>query len=346
VGRSSPHTTAFVPNTVAHRPIALILRHSPCHRRNAQNPKKSKKPTKKFNKVFLSQYLGHYIVVSVNILLQVEQVVRLGDIMLGGLAGLTNRSNNDWGERMLNTVASQSIRHLFSSSKLVDVEIQCNPSSKLLQGSIDSFKMKGQDLVIRREFQVEDMFFETDAVAIDPSALLSGKLQLKQPSQAIAKVTLSENAINQAFEAELVKKRLVNIESEALLNLSGGEPITFRSVKVDLLPQNQVKISAVTDLPNQSDVPIQMTATLAIEKRRRVLFDNPTFDADGIDPSKKGLSEVLTNAFAEILNEMVDLDRFDLDGVMMRLNRLETKGKQLIFSGYAQINHFPNKHKG
>jgi hypothetical protein len=50
---------------------------------------------------------------------------------------------------------------------------------------------------------------------------------------------------------------------------------------------------------------------------------------------------VLTKAFASILDNMVDLDRFDLDGVMLRINRLETKGKQLIFSGYAQIDHFP-----
>lgn len=42
---------------------------------------------------------------------------------------------------------------------------------------------------------------------------------------------------------------------------------------------------------------------------------------------------------------MVDLDRFDLDGVMMRINRLETKGKQLIFSGYAQIERFPKATK-
>jgi len=27
---------------------------------------------------------------------------------------------------------------------------------------------------------------------------------------------------------------------------------------------------------------------------------------------------------------MVDLDRFDLDGVTMRINRLETQGKQLF----------------
>jgi hypothetical protein len=53
------------------------------------------------------------------------------------------------------------------------------------------------------------------------------------------------------------------------------------------------------------------------------------------------VSELLTMVFAKILNTMVDLDRFDLDGVMMRINRLETEGTQLIFSGYAQIEHFP-----
>ncbi|MEM7773941.1 MAG: DUF2993 domain-containing protein, partial [Cyanobacteria bacterium P01_A01_bin.37] len=99
---------------------------------------------------------------------------------------------------------------------------------------------------------------------------------------------------------------------------------------------------AVTDLPNQNDVPIQMTATLAVEKRRKVLFNDASFDDEGIDPSKRILSKILTKTFAEILNEMVDLDRFDLDGVMMRINRLETHGKNLIFSGYAQIDQFPS----
>jgi hypothetical protein len=33
--------------------------------------------------------------------------------------------------------------------------------------------------------------------------------------------------------------------------------------------------------------------------------------------------------------------RFDLDGAIVRINRLETQGEKLIFSGYAQIEHFP-----
>jgi len=261
--------------------------------------------------------------------------------MLGGLTDLTNRSNTDLGERMLNTVASQSIRHLFTSSRSVDVEVRCYPSSKLLQGSIDSFKMKGQELVIRRDFRCEEMSFETDAVAIDVAAILAGKLKLKQPTQAVAQVLLSEDAVNQAFEAELVKKRLQNVESETLLNISGGEPVSFESVSLSLLPENRVKIRAMADLPNRSNVPVQLLATLAVEKRRRVLFSAPEFDPTDIPEDVQGLAKVLSDAFAQILNDMVDMDRFDLDGVMLRINRLETRGKQVVFSGYAQITHFP-----
>src|SRR4028118_1667357 len=161
--------------------------------------------------------------------------------MFGGFAGSKNTSGTDWGEQMLNTVASKTIRHLFTQSESVEVDIRCYPSSKLLQGSIDSFKMSGRNLVIRRQFEVAEMAFETDAVAIDPSALLGGQLRLKQSTQAVAQVTLTEAGINKAFQADLVEKRLKQVEMETLTNLSGGEPVSFRDVKVELQPENRVK---------------------------------------------------------------------------------------------------------
>jgi hypothetical protein len=147
--------------------------------------------------------------------------------MFGGLTGFTNPTGTDWGERMLNTVASKTIRHLFTQSESVEVSVRCYPSSKLLQGSIDSFKMSGRGLMIRKDFAVEEMSFETDAVAIDFSSVLSGKLALKQPTQAVAEVTLSEAGINHAFKAELVQKRLQNLSLPALTELSNGKPISF-----------------------------------------------------------------------------------------------------------------------
>lgn len=261
--------------------------------------------------------------------------------MFGGLTGSKNQLGVDLGERMLNAVASQAIRHLFTESESVDVAIRCFPTSKLLQGSVDSFKMQGRNMVIRREFHVEEMSFETDAVSIDPSSLLGGKITLKQPTQAVAQVVLTQDGINRAFKAELVQKRLQNVDLEPLTNLSGGEPVSFRDVFLELLPNNKVNISALTDLPNRSNIPIRLQAEIIVEKRRRIVFSNAQFRSEGVEEDVIGLSELVTNAFADVLNGMVDLDRFDLDGVMLRLNRLETHGQKLVFSGYAQIDHFP-----
>ncbi|BAY13535.1 LmeA family phospholipid-binding protein [Calothrix sp. NIES-2098] len=261
--------------------------------------------------------------------------------MFGGLTGLTDPKGTDWGERMLNTVASQTIRHLFTQSESVEVFVRCYPSSKLLQGSIDSFKMSGRGLVIRREFAVEEMSFETDAVAIDFGSVLSGKLTLKQPTQAIAQVILSEAGINQAFNAELVKKRLVNLSLPALTALSGGKPVSFPEIQVQLLPENRLRILAKADLDNGELVPLNMTVSLAVERRRRVSFQNPQIELDLVPEAQREISRTLSLALVEILDNMVDLDRFDLDGVKMRLNRLETEGQKLIFSGYAEIERIP-----
>jgi len=261
--------------------------------------------------------------------------------MFGGLTGLTDTKSTDWGERMLNTVASQTIRHLFSKSESVEVFVRCYPSSKLLQGSIDSFQMKGCGLVIRKDFAVEEMSFETDAVAIDFGSVLSGKLTLKQPTQAVAQVILSEVGINRAFEAELVKKRLLNLSEPTLIAISGGEPVSFTEVNIKLLPGNRLHLVATADLSNGKLIPLSMTVGIGIERRRRVSFKDPKLELEGVPEAQRQISQTLSLALVEILDNMVDLDRFDLDGVKMRLNRLETEGERLIFSGYAEIERIP-----
>ena len=261
--------------------------------------------------------------------------------MLGGLTGLTDPKGTDWGERMLNTVASQTIRHMFTKSESVEVSVRCYPSSKLLQGSIDSFKMSGRGLVIRKDFAAEEISIETDAVAIDFSSVLSGKLRLKQPTQAIAQVTLTEAGINESFKAELVRKRLENLTIPTLTALSGGQPVSFSEVQVQLLPKNRQRISAKADLNNGELVPMNMILTVGIEKRRRISFKDPEIELGQVPEAQREISQNLSLALVEILNNMVDLDRFDLDGVKMRLNRLETEGQRLIFSGYAEIERIP-----
>ncbi|MBI1241478.1 MAG: DUF2993 domain-containing protein [Nostoc sp. RI_552] len=276
-----------------------------------------------------------------SLLQKYKELLEIQNYMFGGLTGLKDSQGTDWGEQMLNTVASQTIRHLFTRSESVEVLVRCYPSSKLLQGSIDSFKMSGRGLVIRKDFLVEEMSFETDAVSIDFGGVLTGKLNLKQPTQAIANVILSEAGINQAFNAKLVTQHLVNLTLPSLMAISGGEPVSFTDIQVELLTENRLRILAKADLNNGELIPLTMVMTVAVERRRRISFKNPQVELDKVSEPQRELSQKLSMALAEILDNMVDLDRFDLDGVKMRLNRLETEGKKLIFSGYAEIERIP-----
>ncbi len=290
---------------------------------------------------FLINNPGISCIILHNLLQKYKELLETQNLMLSGLAGLTDPKGSDWGERMLNTVASQTIRHLFTQSESVEVLVRCYPSSKLFQGSIDSFKMTGQGLVIRRDFAIEEMCFETDAVSIDFSSVLSGKLKLKQPTQAVAQVVLSQSGINHAFKAELVKKRLINLSEPALVAISNGEPVSFPEIKIQLLPENRLHLIAKADINNGELVPLSMTISISIEKRRRVSFKDARFQLDEVPDQQRDISQRLGAALVTILDGMVDLDRFDLDGVKMRLNRLETQGEKLIFSGYAEIDHIP-----
>ncbi len=261
--------------------------------------------------------------------------------MLGGLLGSKSSSSTDFGENMLNSVARQAIQQLFTDSESVDISIRCSPSSKILQGVVDSFQMKGRGLVIKKMFEAAEMEFETDAVSIDVGGLMGGRIRLKQATHAIATVAMTESGINKAFTADLVEKHLQNVDTEEVTDLSGGDPVSFRNVELELLPDKRVNISAQTDLPNRSDIPICFSAGIAVERRRRVVFTDPQFQPEGMDEDVQWLSEALMPAFVGVLNKMVDLERFDLDGVSLRVNRLEVEGKKLLFNGYAEIDHFP-----
>ncbi|HEY9701695.1 MAG TPA: DUF2993 domain-containing protein, partial [Allocoleopsis sp.] len=127
----------------------------------------------------------------------------------------------------------------------------------------------------------------------------------------------------------------------SLIELSGGQPVSFTDILVELLQGNQVKILAKANLGNKI-VPIGLIATLSVEKRRKVIFKSPKFVPDNIQESMMTLSEIVTKIFVEILDGMIDLDQFDLDGITLRINKLTTEDKKLIFSGYAQIEKIPN----
>jgi hypothetical protein len=179
---------------------------------------------------------------------------------------------------------------------------------------------------------------------------------LRQPTQAIARVTLLEADINQAFKAPLVAQRLEHLSLENWPDLpleTPCESVSFQQIQVRLLPQNRVALQAIAAFADGPTVPIALQATLSVERRRRLRFLNCQFDAAGLSTGDRSdgattstdatgdLSRIASERLGELLDNLVDLDRFNLDGVTLRINKLETSGDRLLFNGWAQVDRVP-----
>ena len=259
--------------------------------------------------------------------------------MFGGLMDWANSGDTDWAEQVLNAAAGQAIRQLFTRSESVDVKIGFQRATQILAGNIDSLSMKGRGLVIRRDFPVEELWFETDAVSLDFSAVPQGKIRLKKPTRAVAKVTLSEAGVNQALKAALVQKRLNDI---ILPNaLPDGDRLCFTDLEIQLLKSDRVRIFAKARQGNGAIVPICAISNLKVQRRRQLVFQEVCCEKAVVPEELQHISEVLSYNLIQALNSIVDVDRFNLDGVHLWLNRVEIHNKQLIFGGYAEIDRFP-----
>lgn len=258
--------------------------------------------------------------------------------MFGTLLNFGNQQQqNDWGDRLLSDVATQAIRHLFSASESVEVKLRCFPVQKLLQGSLDSLTMAGKGLVIRNQFRAESLKFQTSELALDFGAVLQGKIRMQKATTARAEVVLKEEDINKAFLAPLVTQHLENQFSPML----GKHRFSFRNVEVKLLADNRVQIS--TQVQRQDNlIPLAMTARLGVENQKKIRFEVESWEQFDLTPAQQELYPGLQNFFRDRLNNLVDLDRFNLDGVTMRIKQLETQDEKLLLSGSAQIFSFPN----
>lgn len=246
--------------------------------------------------------------------------------MLGRLIDLGNSAGAERGDRLLNAVVSGAIARLFTSSETVTATVGYQNPGQLLQGSIDSLTVNGTGLVIRREFPVTDLWFETDRVALDFTQVPQGKISLQEPTRAIAKVTLTEANINRALKSTLVKQRLQD----------------FPHIEVQLLPNQGMRIFAKAKLGAEY-IPICLSAQVSNERRRRLILENPKLDLETIAPEWQNSAAKLSSTLIEALNQLVDVSRFNLDGVNLWLNRVEIEDKKLRFSGYAEITHFPRR---
>ncbi|WRH68926.1 MAG: DUF2993 domain-containing protein [Planktothrix sp. GU0601_MAG3] len=206
------------------------------------------------------------------------------------------------------------------------------PVAKLLQGSVDGFDFIGNGMLMYNGLRIAVMELYVQAVSIDFSAIFTGQVKLRQPTQANLRVVLTEEDLTDSFNTPFVVEKLQRLKYL-------GESITFTKTMMTVTPEKNLRIQSGIILGNSEEpVQVDFTTQVEVQDRRKIQF---------IDVQYSGNQEEidLSQALVNHVNDLLDLDKFALDGTQLKVDRLRIQNNSLIFYGSAQINQFPKGKK-
>jgi LmeA-like phospholipid-binding len=236
------------------------------------------------------------------------------------------------GKQALNKVVEIGITTQLDRAEEIDVDIQTNPVN-LLQGKLDSVEIAGKGLVVKQDLRVEAIEIGTDEVAINPLSAVFGKIELTHPTDAEARIVLTEADINHAFSCEYIRTKLQGLKMGM-----AGQPVTIdiQTAELTLPGDNQFTIAATFLMREQNQIKkISATAIPQIDENgNRISLE--ILAAQG-----EGLTLKLVMAIFEQLSALLDLRNFNLPGVSLQLHQLEAQAGRLIIHARSRIAAIP-----
>lgn len=238
--------------------------------------------------------------------------------------------SNQGGDQIVSKAVSAAIAALFKRTGKLVATVRAEPVAKLLSGSIDGFDFIGNGMLMYNGLRIEAMELYVQAVAIDFSAIFKGQVKLKQPTQASLRVILSEEDLTTSFNTPFVVEKLQRLQYQ-------GQSLHFQNTQMILNDDKSLRLKTLIGVGEAAEpLLIDMTAFLEVEERRKIQFTNVTYQGT---PEAQDLGL----AIIDHVNDLMDLDKFALDGTQLRIDRARIKNQQIVFYGIAQINQFPQR---
>jgi LmeA-like phospholipid-binding len=242
--------------------------------------------------------------------------------------------NSGVGEQALNKAAEIGLSSQLDEVENLDVNIKTDPL-KLIQGEVDRVSIQGEGLVMQKDLRMEELEMQMSNVAINPLSVAFGKIELTQPTEANARVVLTEADINRAFNSEYVRSQLQNQKIHV-----NGEVRTIEPQNVDFR------------LPGDGKIALNATVKLVeTGENQQVAFSGvPSISANGKSVSLENIeygeneeiSPELTQALIDETSEILNLSNFDLEGIGLQVKQLKVEVGKLILEAQAYVEQIPS----
>jgi hypothetical protein len=238
----------------------------------------------------------------------------------------------DLGEQALDKATEIVLTSQLDDAENIEVDIRTDPL-QLVQGKVDSVNIHGQGLVVKQELRAESVTIQTDAVAINPLKAVTGEIELNQPAHAQTQVILTEADLNRALQSDYLRNKLRQLEVEVDGKIV---PIDIQHVELQLLNDDRINISAAIDTDG-----VEETEFNAVVKP--ILKENgQRIEIEILSAQGQGLSLKFLTALFQKLIELLDLRNFELGGMTLKLNELETYEGTLSLQANTTIVKLPS----
>ncbi|AGY56558.1 DUF2993 domain-containing protein [Gloeobacter kilaueensis] len=235
-------------------------------------------------------------------------------------------------EQALNKAAEMGLTSQLRDVEKMDVAIKTNPL-KLIQGEVEAVSVEGEGLLMQKDLRVEKLEVQAGRISINPLAAALGKIELEQPTEATARVLLTEADLNRSLNSEYIRGMLQNLQIEA----------EGRALSVDV-QQVEAKLPGEERLWMRSRLSIHQTGeTQEVTFTARLVRSGNRIALEDIQyPEGGDLSPELTAGLQVKANELGNISNFELDGMSLRLQTLEVRRGEIDLTVEIYAEQFPS----
>lgn len=237
-------------------------------------------------------------------------------------------------QQALNKAAEIGLASQLDQVENLEVDVKTDPL-KVVQGEVDRVTIEGEGLVMQNDLRMEKMEMEMNNIAINPLSAAFGKIELTKPTEASTRVVLTEADINRAFNSEFISQKLQNLKVQ--LN---GQPMTIDTQGVDFGLPGAGKVSLNTKAKIRETGETKEVAFKAVP---RVSADGQSVSLEQVEYAEgKELSPELTAALLQKAGEILNFRNFDLEGMSLRIKKLDVEKGKMTFSADAYVEQIPS----
>lgn len=237
------------------------------------------------------------------------------------------------GEQALSKAAEAGFSSQLDEVGELDVNIETNPL-QVIQGKVDSVSMKGTKMV-QGDLRVEEMEMHIGSINIDAMSAAFGNIKLEKPTDATARIVLTEQDVSRALNSELVHEQLQNLSVEV-----EGQPTTVNVQEAEFsLPGNgKIGVKAEVFVQKTGKThPVTFTAVPHLDRSRGTISLENVQYSEG-----KNLSPEVTETLRDKISDLLELRDFALEGMTLRLTQLEVQKGRMTLQAQSHVESLPS----